>query len=141
MPDNKIALITGGNKGLGFETARRLQSEGQTVYIGARNEERGRAAAEELGAGFVRLDVTDEGSVVEAAAELERREGRIDVLVNNAGIREPGMAVDDAGMPQPFIQAADLTGADAMKVYDTNVAGVVRVMHAFLSLLEKSEHP
>jgi NAD(P)-dependent dehydrogenase (short-subunit alcohol dehydrogenase family) len=85
--------------------------------------------------------VTDEGSVTEAAAELERHEGRIDVLINNAGIREPGMSVGDDGVPQPFMEAADLTGPDAMEVFETNVFGVVRVTHAFLPLLEKSEHP
>ena len=139
--NERVALVTGGNKGIGFETARRLREAGQTVYIGTRDEERGRVAAEELGVGFVRLDVTDEGSVAEAATELERREGRIDVLVNNAGIREPGMPVDDAGMPQAFMEAADLTGEDAMKVYETNVAGVVRVTHAFLPLLQQSAQP
>ena len=141
MPQKKIALVTGGNKGIGHETARRLKEAGHTVYIGARDEERGRMAAGELGVGFVRLDVTDEESVAEAAAELERREGRIDVLVNNAGIREPRLPVDDAGIPRPFKEAADLTGADAMEVFGTNVAGIVRVVHAFLPLLEKSASP
>ena len=129
MPDGRIALITGGNKGLGFETARRLRASGHTVYIGARNAGRGRAAAEELGVAFVRLDVAAEGSVAEAAAELERREGRIDVLVNNAGI------------PGPFKEAADLTGSDAALVFETNVIGIVRVTHALLPLLEKSDAP
>jgi len=128
MSDEKIAVITGGNKGLGFETARRLRAAGQTVYIGARDAERGRAAAEEIGVGFVRIDVTDEESVAEAAAELERREGRIDVLVNNAGISGPRK------------EAADLTGTDAAQVFETNVAGLVRVTHAFLSLLWRSAH-
>ena len=129
MSDKRIVLITGGNKGLGFETARRLEEAGHAVYIGARNAERGRAAAEELGVAFVQLDVADEGSVAEAAAELGRREGRLDVLVNNAGI------------PGPFKEAADLTGEDAALVFGTNVVGIVRVTHAFLPLLEKSESP
>ncbi len=129
MSDERIAFITGGNKGLGFETARRLHAAGQTVYIGARNAERGRAAAGELDVAFVPLDVTDEGSVAEAAAELERREGRIDVLINNAGISGPRR------------EAADLTGSDAARVFETNVAGMVRVTHAFLPLLGRSAHP
>lgn len=141
MQENRIALVTGGNKGLGYETARRLKEAGQTVYIGARDAERGQTAAEELGVGFVRLDVADERSVAEAAAELERREGRIDVLVNNAGIREPGLAVDAAGVPRPFKEASELTGADAMEVFGTNVFGVVRVTRAFLPLLKKSASP
>src|SRR3954466_4910194 len=129
MSDERIALITGGNKGLGFETARRLRVAGQTVYIGARDAQRGQAAADELGVAYVRLDVTDEESVAAAAIELERREGRIDVLINNAGI---------AGLRK---EVADLTGADAAQVFDTNVVGIVRVTHAFLPLLGKSAHP
>ena len=128
MPAEKSTLITGGNKGLGYETARRLAA-GHSVYIGARNPVAGQAAADELGAGFVRLDVTDDESVTAAAAELERREGRIDVLINNAGITGPGKEVPD------------LTGADASVVFDTNVAGIVRVTHAFLPLLGKSPAP
>ena len=141
MTDEKVILITGGNKGIGFETARRLRAEGQTVYIGARDPERGQAAADELGVEFVRLDVIDEESVAAAADELERREGHIDVLVNNAGIREPRLPVNDDGTPYPFKEAADLTGSDATQVFDTNVFGIVRVIHAFLPLLEKSVNP
>ena len=127
--DKRIALVTGGNKGLGYETARRLSEAGQTVYIGARDGERGRVAAEELSVDFVQLEVTSEESVAGAAAELERREGRIDVLVNNAGIAGPRK------------EASDLTGSDASQVFETNVAGMVRVMHAFLPLLGRSAHP
>ncbi|MEU6357052.1 SDR family NAD(P)-dependent oxidoreductase, partial [Streptomyces sp. NPDC047072] len=73
-------LITGANKGLGFETASRLIEAGHTVYVGARDAERGREAAERLGARFVQLDVTDEDSV-KAAAEFVRADaGRLDVL-------------------------------------------------------------
>lgn len=129
MPAGRIVLITGGNRGLGFETARRLHDAGQTMYIGVRDTERGRAAADELGVALVRLDVTDEGSVAAAADELERREGHLDVLVNNAGI---------AGT---WKEAAGITGADASEVFETNVSGIVRVTHAFLPLLEKSASP
>lgn len=127
--EKRIVLVTGGNKGIGYETARRLGETGHTVHIGARNEERGQTAADAEFVGFVRLDVTDEESVAQAAADLERREGRIDVLVNNAGI------------PGPFKEASDLTGSDASEVFGTNVFGIVRVTHAFLPLLEKSAHP
>ena len=81
-----VTLITGANKGLGYETARRLIAEGHTVYIGARSVERGEAAASRLGGQFVQLDVTDDASVEAAQATLDEREGRLDVLVNNAGI-------------------------------------------------------
>jgi NAD(P)-dependent dehydrogenase (short-subunit alcohol dehydrogenase family) len=86
MADMTITLITGANKGLGRETARRLIEKGHTVYIGARDTGRGRAAAEELHARSLQLDVTDEESVAAAAARLEAEHGRLDVLVNNAGI-------------------------------------------------------
>jgi NAD(P)-dependent dehydrogenase (short-subunit alcohol dehydrogenase family) len=75
-------LITGANKGLGYETARRLIAEGHDVWVGARDEARGRAAADELGARYVALDVTDDASVASAAETV----GALDVLVNNAGI-------------------------------------------------------
>jgi NAD(P)-dependent dehydrogenase (short-subunit alcohol dehydrogenase family) len=124
-------LITGANKGLGFETARRLIGAGHTVYVGARDAHRGREAAARLGARFVQLDVTDEDSV-KAAAEFVRADaGRLDVLVNNAGI----VGARKLG------RVGEVTGADMMTTYDTNVFGVVRVTHAFLPLLEASDAP
>ncbi|GAA2533500.1 SDR family NAD(P)-dependent oxidoreductase [Winogradskya humida] len=124
-----ITFITGANKGLGYETARRLVERGHTVVLGARDEKAGTAAAEELGARFVRIDVTDDGSVAAAAADVERVEGAVDVLINNAGVQGP------AGDP------AGLTGADVLGVLDVNVAGVVRVSSAFLPLLRRSADP
>lgn len=122
-----ITLITGANKGLGFETARRLVDAGHTVYAGARDPERGQEAAARLGARFVRIDVTDEDSV-KAAAEVVRREaGRLDILVNNAGI---------AGTGKPI---GEVTAQDMQTTCDTNVFGVVRVTHAFLPLLEAGD--
>jgi NAD(P)-dependent dehydrogenase (short-subunit alcohol dehydrogenase family) len=123
-----VTLVTGANKGLGRETARRLIKEGHTVYIGARSVERGQAAASELGARFVQLDVTDDASVQAAMRVIEEREGRLDVLVNNAGIAE-GVGVDG------------LTGQIALTQFDTNVIGVVRVTQAALPLLRKSGNP
>jgi NAD(P)-dependent dehydrogenase (short-subunit alcohol dehydrogenase family) len=116
-------LITGANKGLGFESARRLIAAGHIVYVGARDEERGRAAAEELGARFVRLDVTDDASVAAALKQIEA-DGGLDVLVNNAGIGLLG-----------------LNGPDALKVFDTNAVGIVRVTEAALPLLKRSGNP
>ncbi|MDQ0796166.1 NAD(P)-dependent dehydrogenase (short-subunit alcohol dehydrogenase family) [Streptomyces sp. B1I3] len=81
-----ITLITGANKGLGFETARRLVEAGHTVYVGARDARRGQEAAARLGARFVPIDITDEKSVEAAAASVREEAGRLDVLVNNAGI-------------------------------------------------------
>lgn len=128
-------LITGANKGLGFETARRLVAAGHTVYIGSRDAARGRRAAERLGARTVQLDVTDDASV-RAAAEAVEAGGGLDVLINNAGIqaemRDDGIVV---------IDAAALT-ADVMRTtFETNVFGTVRVLHAFLPLLRRSAAP
>ncbi|BDM74091.1 short-chain dehydrogenase (plasmid) [Streptomyces nigrescens] len=126
-------LITGANKGLGFETARRLIAAGHTVYVGSRDAARGRRAAERLGARTVQLDVTDDASVA-AAAEAIEAEGGLDVLINNAGIESR-----DADNNVPG--AAEIT-ADAMRrTFDTNVFGTVRVTHAFLPLLRRSPAP
>ncbi|GAA3146673.1 SDR family NAD(P)-dependent oxidoreductase [Nonomuraea roseoviolacea] len=122
-------FITGANRSLGYETARRLIEAGHTVLIGARDLERGQAAAEKLGARFVQIDVTDDASVAAAAADVEAREGAIDVLVNNAGI---------LGTHNP---ADQITAADARAVFEVNVVGIVRVTHAFLPLLRKSANP
>jgi len=124
-----ITFITGANKGLGYETARRLIELGQTVIIGARDAGRGQAAADRLGARFVPIDVTDDGSVARAAADIEAHEGRIDTLINNAGIIGPRVA------------ASELTGDDALLVFETNVISIVRVTTAFLSLLKRSDAP
>jgi NAD(P)-dependent dehydrogenase (short-subunit alcohol dehydrogenase family) len=124
-----ITFITGANKSLGHETARRLIELGHTVLIGARDTEAGLAAADELGARFVQIDVTSDASVAAAAADVEQHEGSIDVLINNAGVHGP------AGDP------SGLTGADVLGVLDVNVIGVVRTTTAFLPLLRKSADP
>jgi len=126
-------LITGANKGLGYETARQLVAAGHTVYIGARNAERGSRAAEQLGARFVPLDVTDDASVAAAAATIAA-EGGLDVLVNNAGIE--GRTADNG-----VIGPAEETAAHMQELFDTNVFGMVRVLHAFLPLLQQSAAP
>ena len=125
MSDMTTTLITGANRGLGFEAARRLIADGHEVWMGARDADRGRAAAEELGARFVQLDVTDDASVAAAADTV----GTLDVLINNAGI---------VGDRKPVLEA---TADDIRRVYDTNVFGVVRVTRAFLPLLEHSDNP
>ncbi|MEU8582036.1 SDR family oxidoreductase [Streptomyces sp. L500] len=126
-------LITGANKGLGHETARRLLAAGHTVYVGSRDAERGRRAAERLGARMVVLDVTDDASVAAAAKTIEA-DGGLDVLINNAGIEE---RTPDGGVAGP----AEITADMMRRVFDTNVFGVVRVTHAFLPLLQRSAAP
>jgi len=123
--DMTVTLITGANKGLGYETARQLIEHGHTVSMGARSIERGEAAATRLGAQFVQLDVTDDASVEAALLAIDEREGHLDVLVNNAGMSA----------------TADVDGPIALKVFNTNVIGVIRVTQAALPLLCKSENP
>lgn len=126
-------LITGANKGLGFETARRLLAAGHTVHLGSRDAERGRRAAAGLGARLVVIDVTDDASVAAAAKTVET-DGGLDVLINNAGIEARGEG-------NTVVGAADVT-ADMMRtVFETNVFGLVRVTHAFLPLLQRSKAP
>jgi NAD(P)-dependent dehydrogenase (short-subunit alcohol dehydrogenase family) len=122
-------LVTGANTGLGKETARQLVALGHTVYVGARDQRRGRAAADELGARFVQLDVTDDASVAAAFARIEADSGGLDVLVNNAGVAKRaggGEALD---------------GPSALEVFDTNAVGIIRVTEAALPLLRKSDNP
>jgi NAD(P)-dependent dehydrogenase (short-subunit alcohol dehydrogenase family) len=120
-----VTLITGANKGIGFETARQLTELGHTVYIGARDAERGAKAAAGLGARFVQLDVTEDASVNAALAAVGAAEGRLDVLVHNAGILADG----------------PVDGPAALRAFDTNAVGIVRVTEAALPLLHKSSNP
>ncbi|MFF5218277.1 SDR family NAD(P)-dependent oxidoreductase [Micromonospora sp. NPDC000442] len=120
-----VTLITGANKGIGFETARHLLELGHAVYVDARDVGRGEKAAAALGARFVQLDVTDDASVINALAAIDAAEGRLDVLVHNAGIL--GNGVTD--------------GPTALRVFDTNGVGIVRVTEAALPLLRRSANP
>ncbi|QBI56422.1 SDR family NAD(P)-dependent oxidoreductase [Streptomonospora litoralis] len=120
-----VTLITGANKGIGFETAEQLLELGHVVYIGARDVERGEKAAAAIGTRFVQLDVTDDASVNDALATIEAAESRLDVLVNNAGVLASG----------------DVDGPLALHAFDTNAVGIVRVTEAALPLLRKSSNP
>ena len=118
-------LITGASRGLGFEAARQLAGAGQQVWVGARDISRGEQAADAIGGRFVQLDVTDDASVAAAVDTV----GGLDVLVNNAGISGGRIVPGEA------------TVDDMRKVYETNVFGPVRVLHAFIPLLERSSAP
>src|SRR3954471_9926622 len=120
-----VALVTGANKGIGFETARQLVELGHIVYIGARDHARGKAAAAAIGAHFVHLDVTDDESVAQAVGRIAEAETRLDILINNAGIQE----------------FEPLDGTLALRAFDTNAVGVVRVTEAALPLLRASATP
>ncbi|TCK25120.1 SDR family NAD(P)-dependent oxidoreductase [Pseudonocardia endophytica] len=130
----EVGLVTGGTRGIGKEAARNLVRAGMTVVLAARGETEGRQAAEELsaeGAGsgramFLGLDLADPDSVAAAAADIENRLGRLDVLVNNAATAIP---------PKP---AFEVTAAEMRTVYDINVFAVVSLIEAFLPLLGRS---
>jgi len=127
-------LITGSNKGLGFETARRLGELGWAVFLGSRDEARGKAAADRLIGGgakvvLVPLDVTSDTSVTDAVRLVREHTDRLDVLINNAGTPGKGVA------------PAEATVDEVRSVYDTNVFGPIRVTHAFLPLLQAADHP
>ena len=128
----KIALVTGANKGIGFEVARQLTAKGFRVFIGARNEKAGRAAAQKIGAmaTFLKIDVSDQGSLQEAAKELAKVVDHLDVLVNNAGIIVDG---DDA-----ILKATPEQFEETMR---TNALGPLMAAEAFQPLLAKSSAP
>lgn len=131
---DKTALITGANKSIGFETARRLGELGYAIWLGSRNAERGEAAANnlrELGYAIrvLDIDVTNDESVKAAAARVQQEDGRLDVLINNAGIL--------GGQPAaPSLQSV----AEIKTVYETNVFGPIRTTQAFLPLLKAASH-
>ena len=126
MTDNTVALVTGANKGIGREIVAQLAARGMTVLLAGRNPELVEPAAAELGVRPVILDVTDDASVAAAAKLVEADYGRLDVLVNNAGITG-GRGNNDV--------------ATVQKVFDTNVFGVIRMTDAFLPLLLRSTAP
>ncbi|HZH97339.1 MAG TPA: SDR family oxidoreductase, partial [Fimbriimonadaceae bacterium] len=131
MQNKPVALVTGANKGIGKEIARQLGAQGLTVLVGARDLERGEEAAAELKASganshAVRLDVTDEASIAEAARRIEEEFGGLDVLVNNAAIA------------QDSVPPSQLDMATLRRTFETNVFGVVAVTQAMLPMLRKS---
>ena len=135
MTETTIALVTGANKGIGYEIAAGLGALGWSVGVGARDDQRREAAVEKLRAAGVDafgvpLDVTDDASVTAAAELIEQRAGRLDVLVNNAGIT--------GDRPQ---EPSSVDLAIIRTVVETNVIGVVRVTNAMLPLLRRSAAP
>jgi NAD(P)-dependent dehydrogenase (short-subunit alcohol dehydrogenase family) len=131
----KTALITGANKGIGYEIARQLAGKGFHVFIGARNRDAGLKAADEIGkktgqATFLEIDVADKASLTGAAREFAKVADHLDVLVNNAGIIVDG---DDAIL--------EISDEQLRKTLETNTLGALRVTRAFVPLLGKSKAP
>lgn len=131
----ETVLITGANKGIGYEVARQLAERGMRVLMGARDRERGERAISglrEQGLGevhFVHIDLTSEASIEQAAAEVKDRFRSIDVLINNAGV--------SGG----FVAPSQTTLASLRETFETNFFGTFAVTQAFLPLLRPSMHP
>jgi NAD(P)-dependent dehydrogenase (short-subunit alcohol dehydrogenase family) len=140
MQDRPVALVTGANKGIGLQIARDLAARGFTVLVGSRNRERGEAAAKGIGADAhaVQIDVTDEASIAAAAERIRKEFGRLDVLVNNAGIThagKPGRSLEEiVKSGQASVASLD----EVRNVWETNVFGVAAVTQAMLPLLREA---
>lgn len=132
----KVALITGANKGIGFETAKQLAELGCHVYIGSRDKLKGLKAVEKLKAfglhniNCIELDVTNTDSIQSAKRELESKVQQLDVLINNAGI---------AGLQPQNISTGDIE--NLRRVFDTNFFGAVNTTQHFINLLQKASEP
>ena len=132
----KVALITGANKGIGYETAKRLGKRGMTVLVGARNEDRGREAestlrAEGVNAVWINLDTTDQVMIDDAVRKVESTYGKLDILVNNVGVTFGDYAE---------ISIPSLTDVNLLKkTFDTNFFAMFAVTKAFLPLLRLSD--
>jgi NAD(P)-dependent dehydrogenase (short-subunit alcohol dehydrogenase family) len=141
MQNKRVALITGANQGVGLQVAKELVANGVTALMGSRDFERGRAAAKEIGAGAiaVQLDVTDKASIAAAAERIRKEFGCLDLLVNNAAISNtsklPGMSIGEyAKLTRPSNVSLD----EVRLVWETNVFGVLAVYQAMLPLLRQS---
>ena len=132
MSQTRLALVTGANKGIGLEIARQLAEAGVTVIIGARDPERGRIAAETLAAQgltveAVRIDLNDGDSITAAAETIRERHGRLDILINNAGIVDAEDGPPTSASPEA-----------ARRIMETNFVGTLAVTQAMLPLLRLS---
>ena len=132
----KSVLISGANKGIGFETARLMAEQGYQVFLGSRNRESGQHARQQLNAlgleriEIVELDITDDRRVDQARQAVEKLTDKLDVLINNAGIR--------GEVPQP---ASTFSVSQMKQIYETNLFGAIRVTQAFMPLLNRAELP
>jgi NAD(P)-dependent dehydrogenase (short-subunit alcohol dehydrogenase family) len=146
MNVTRIALVTGANQGVGFQVAKELVANGVTVYVGSRNLERGEIAAAEIGPGAtaLQIDVTDGESISAAAEQIRAEHGRLDLLVNNAGIsntqwnRSSSEGQDGKAFMEEYMKRSKASTASLEEihaVWDTNVFGTLAVYQAMLPLL------
>lgn len=136
MAVTRVALISGGNRGIGLEVARQLARKGVLVVLGSRDLQKGLAAAQGIldegrAAEAVELDITDGHSIVTAVEEIVRRHGRIDILVNNAAILIDG--------PGGFKSSLFELKADTVrKTFETNILGPLRLTQAVVPIMERN---
>jgi len=144
MNQSRIALVTGANQGVGYQVAKALVADGATIYLGSRDYDRGVVAAGELGAIPIQIDITDTASIAAAAERIRSEQGRLDLLVNNAGIsntRRASASAEQRADPRFFEEYANAGKAsraslDEMRaVWDVNVFGTLAVYQAMLPLL------
>jgi NAD(P)-dependent dehydrogenase (short-subunit alcohol dehydrogenase family) len=140
MNVKRVALITGANQGVGLQVAKELAANGHTVLVGSRNLERGEAAAQQIGQGAVavQLDVTDSSSIAAAAERIRTEIGRLDLLVNNAGISNTTKGDMSLAEYGKVSQASNASLDEIRAVWETNVFGVLAVYQAMLPLLRES---
>jgi len=140
MPDKRVALVTGANQGVGLQVAKELVANGLTVLVGSRDFERGESAAKDIGPGAIalQLDVTNGASIAAAAERIRNELGRLDLLVNNAGIsntRKGSLSLEEyAKISRPSNASLD----ELRAVWETNAFGVLAVYQAMLPLLRES---
>lgn len=137
MHHNRVALVTGANQGIGLEIAKGLAERGFTVLVGSRNPARGEEAARGIqgDAQAIQLDVTDQASINSAADRIRSELGRLDVLVNNAGIAHAGTEARSLDEIVRMGRASVASLAEVRAVFETNVFGVIAVTQAMLPLL------
>lgn len=133
--EKKVAFITGGNRGIGFETARQLAQTGIEVVIGSRNPEHGKAAAEKLQAEglaveAIRFDITKSADYKEAYDYFDKKYGKLDILINNAGV-----AKETFGAPN---NTSTVTQAALRETFDTNFFGTIELTQVLLPLIKKA---
>jgi NAD(P)-dependent dehydrogenase (short-subunit alcohol dehydrogenase family) len=135
-----IALVTGANQGVGNEIAKALAAHGYLVYLGSRKLENGEKAAAEIGenAKAIQLDVTDQTTIDAAVMRIDNEYGRLDLLVNNAGISHGGTSPKSTEELMATGRAANISLDEVRTVWETNVFGVIAVTNAALPLLRKS---
>jgi NAD(P)-dependent dehydrogenase (short-subunit alcohol dehydrogenase family) len=142
MHDKPVALVTGANKGIGLQIAKDLAVHGFTALIGSRDLESGETAAASVkgDARAIQLDVTDQTSIAAAAERIQSELGRLDVLVNNAGISHAGTSLPDTPVEE-IARSGLLTVAsleEVHTVFETNVFGIIAVTQAMLPLLRQA---